>query len=275
MPGRKFNSGNYRFGFNGKENDREISDGIQNFGARLYDGRIGRFLSVDPLIVEFPWETPYSFASNHVITHIDFNGENPIKAVTMAWKAIKKYRRASKKGKSFNVREFLKEEAEDIIDNVLTIVDPQSSWFEIASASADLTLGVDFRTTKGRRVKKLLGRIDKQVEKAGIKMPSILSTRIKKKGRRGRGGRQKRLRELQGEKNKYGRRDRGWQEQEGNRIKRGKSKHRRNSPGKELSHPPGKDAKDGHDYSVTEYQTVKGHKTRTRAQRKLSTRKKK
>ena len=48
--GRKFTQGNskYLYGFNGKENDKDISFGEQDYGMRIYDGRLGKFLSVDP-----------------------------------------------------------------------------------------------------------------------------------------------------------------------------------------------------------------------------------
>jgi RHS repeat-associated protein len=44
-------NGGYRYGFNGKGNDNEVK-GIgnqQDYGMRIYDPRLGRFLSVDPL----------------------------------------------------------------------------------------------------------------------------------------------------------------------------------------------------------------------------------
>ena len=48
MPAKKFISGiGYRYGFNGKENDKDISEGGQDYGMRIYDARLGRFLSVD------------------------------------------------------------------------------------------------------------------------------------------------------------------------------------------------------------------------------------
>ena len=50
MWGRNFNTRSYRFGFNGKENDNEVkgSGNSIDFGARIYDPRLGRFLSIDP-----------------------------------------------------------------------------------------------------------------------------------------------------------------------------------------------------------------------------------
>jgi hypothetical protein len=39
MPGRKFSGGNYRYGFNGKENDNEVKGegNQQDYGMRIYD----------------------------------------------------------------------------------------------------------------------------------------------------------------------------------------------------------------------------------------------
>ena len=44
----------YRYGFNGKENDKDISEGGQDYGMRIYDGRLGKFLSVDLLAKKYP-----------------------------------------------------------------------------------------------------------------------------------------------------------------------------------------------------------------------------
>jgi RHS repeat-associated protein len=75
MPWRKYsNDGNYRYGFNGKENDKDISEGGQDYGMRIYDSRLGRFLSVDPIEYDYPELTPYQFASNNPIALIDIDG---------------------------------------------------------------------------------------------------------------------------------------------------------------------------------------------------------
>ncbi|MBV6655166.1 MAG: RHS repeat-associated core domain-containing protein, partial [Mameliella sp.] len=77
MPGRKYNFGDYRYGFNGKEND---SDGEfsslthYDYGFRIYNPAIGRFLSVDPLTRSYPWYTPYQFAGNKPIWAVDLDG---------------------------------------------------------------------------------------------------------------------------------------------------------------------------------------------------------
>lgn len=65
----------FRYGYNGKENDRDWGTGlIQDYGFRLYNPAVARFLSVDPLSPEYPWYTPYQFAGNKPIQFIDLDG---------------------------------------------------------------------------------------------------------------------------------------------------------------------------------------------------------
>ena len=78
MPGRSFSAANqYRYGFNGKENDKDISEGGQDYGMRIYDTRLGRFLSVDPLMNSYPYYSPYQFSGNMPIWMIDLDGAEP------------------------------------------------------------------------------------------------------------------------------------------------------------------------------------------------------
>ena len=72
-------SGLYRYGFNGKENDNEVKgEGHQqDYGMRIYDGRLGKFLSVDPLSRDYPWYTPFQFSGNNPIRFIDLDGAEP------------------------------------------------------------------------------------------------------------------------------------------------------------------------------------------------------
>jgi RHS repeat-associated protein len=79
MPGRRYaatTSTNYRYGFNGKENDNEVKGegNQQDYGMRIYDTRLVRFLSVDPITADYPELTPYQFASNSPISGIDMDG---------------------------------------------------------------------------------------------------------------------------------------------------------------------------------------------------------
>lgn len=75
--GRKYSAGSsYRYGFNGKENDNEVKGegNQQDYGMRIYDPRLGRFLCTDPITDRFPELTPYQFASNSPIWAIDLDG---------------------------------------------------------------------------------------------------------------------------------------------------------------------------------------------------------
>jgi len=72
----------YRMGFNGKEKDDEISGegATYDYGFRIYDSRLGRFLSVDPLFNGYPFYTPYQFAGNNPILNIDLDGLEEVQA---------------------------------------------------------------------------------------------------------------------------------------------------------------------------------------------------
>jgi len=97
MIGREFEAdtaGNYRFGFNGKEKDDETyGEGNEyDYGFRIYNPNLGKFLSVDPLTVNYPWYTPYQFAGNMPINCIDIDGLEEYRIITW-WSADKgKYR---------------------------------------------------------------------------------------------------------------------------------------------------------------------------------------
>jgi len=84
MKNRSSSSG-YRFGFNGKENDKDFGEGIQDYGFRLYDRRNSRFLSTDPLFQSYPWYTPYQFAGNKPIVAIDLDGLEEAYRINSHW----------------------------------------------------------------------------------------------------------------------------------------------------------------------------------------------
>ena len=67
----------YRYGFNGKEVDSEGMGGgssTYDYGFRIYNAQLGKFLSVDPLTASYPWYTPYQFAGNKPIMAVDIDG---------------------------------------------------------------------------------------------------------------------------------------------------------------------------------------------------------
>lgn len=74
------NPNKYRYGFNGKELDKNEFGSLNHYdyGFRIYNPGLGRFLSVDPLMKEYPWYTPYQFAGNGPIANLDKDGKEPI-----------------------------------------------------------------------------------------------------------------------------------------------------------------------------------------------------
>ncbi|MEZ5014197.1 MAG: RHS repeat-associated core domain-containing protein [Chitinophagales bacterium] len=80
MPGRSYQAGSedgYKFGFNGKEFDPETygAGNIYDYGFRIYNPRLGKFLTIDPLFGNYPWFSPYHFAGNSPILNIDLDGK--------------------------------------------------------------------------------------------------------------------------------------------------------------------------------------------------------
>jgi len=77
MPNRKNGSAlGYRYGFNGKEKDDEISGNgnSYDFGERLQDPRLSKFLSLDRFSdVQTGW-SPYSQSGNNPVFYIDVDG---------------------------------------------------------------------------------------------------------------------------------------------------------------------------------------------------------
>jgi RHS repeat-associated protein len=109
-------SSGYRYSFNGKENDKEVkgsgnsgsgnsidfgariydsrvgrwlsgdphdkevsgSGNSIDFGARIYDSRVGRWLSGDPHEIKYPYSSTYAFALNTPIIAVDSEGKDVI-----------------------------------------------------------------------------------------------------------------------------------------------------------------------------------------------------
>jgi len=79
MVGRSWSGGSeYRYGFDGMENEDEIAgnNNALDFGARMYDARLGRWLSVDPLFAKYSSFSPYSFVINSPIYFVDLDGRD-------------------------------------------------------------------------------------------------------------------------------------------------------------------------------------------------------
>ncbi len=69
-------SARYRYGFQGQEKDDAVkgAGNSYNFKYRMYDPRLGRFFSIDPLTAEYPYYSPFIFSGNRVIDAIEVDG---------------------------------------------------------------------------------------------------------------------------------------------------------------------------------------------------------
>ena len=80
----------YRFGFNGMEKDNEAKGqgNRYDFGARIYDSRLGNWLSIDPHAQSYSNASPYSAFANNPLIYIDPNGKDIILAAGMTTKQV-------------------------------------------------------------------------------------------------------------------------------------------------------------------------------------------
>jgi len=77
----------YQYGFNGKERDKETYNDAYDFGARIYDGRLGRWLSVDAESIKGPGLSPYNYSVNAPIWIGDPDG-NWIEVKTTKYRKV-------------------------------------------------------------------------------------------------------------------------------------------------------------------------------------------
>ena len=68
-----------KFKYNGKElNSKEFSDGsgleAYDFGARMQDPQLGRWWTVDPMVSNYYWLSPYNYCNNNPTKYLDPNG---------------------------------------------------------------------------------------------------------------------------------------------------------------------------------------------------------
>ncbi|WP_245569877.1 RHS repeat-associated core domain-containing protein [Flavobacterium soli] len=64
----------YQYKYQGQERQDELSLNWDSFKYRNYDYAIGRFMSIDPLAEDYTYQSPYNFAENKVISHLELEG---------------------------------------------------------------------------------------------------------------------------------------------------------------------------------------------------------
>jgi RHS repeat-associated protein len=66
--------------------DKSTGEGNLDFGARIMDVRLGRWLSVDPLQKKYPNESNYIFVSDNPILYKDADGRDKIVTTTITYR---------------------------------------------------------------------------------------------------------------------------------------------------------------------------------------------
>ena len=74
MPGRSYNAHTSRHGFTGHEKESDLAEGIYTTEYRLYDARVGRWLSVDPLFEKYVGMSPYNYCAGNPVMMVDPDG---------------------------------------------------------------------------------------------------------------------------------------------------------------------------------------------------------
>ena len=62
--------------YNGKELDRKGGLGWYDYGARMYDAALGRFMKTDRFSEKYVSLSPYQYGANNPVNNIDVNGDN-------------------------------------------------------------------------------------------------------------------------------------------------------------------------------------------------------
>ena len=100
----KYTQNNFKY--NDKElQNQEFSDGTgledYDYGARMYDPQIGRWMVIDEMSSNFSFESPYSYAGNNPISNVDVGGKfkfpiEQLKAIRKNFPTFYKYIMSSK-----------------------------------------------------------------------------------------------------------------------------------------------------------------------------------
>lgn len=77
MVARSYSNGTEsRYAYNGMEKNSEWNEGSYDFGARIYDGRLGRWLAIDPMVFKYPMFSSYCAMGDNPILFVDVEGRS-------------------------------------------------------------------------------------------------------------------------------------------------------------------------------------------------------
>ena len=105
MPGRSYNAHTSRHGFTGHEKESDLAEGIYTTEYRLYDVRVGRWLSVDPLFEKYVGMSPYNYCAANPVVMVDPDGRRSF-SVTKEDGTIEQIEIPDGVDGSFNIAQF-------------------------------------------------------------------------------------------------------------------------------------------------------------------------
>jgi RHS repeat-associated protein len=130
--------------FNGKEEQTELGLGWNDFGARMYDAAIGRFMVQDALTDYRPDWTSYRFGFNNPVRMIDPDGNYEIN-VTLSRDERKELRKIEDKKDRREARSNLidskKQEVRDMIGAAKSVIDNNAEVKEVFQAFSGIEEG--------------------------------------------------------------------------------------------------------------------------------------
>ncbi len=152
--------------YSGKEYDHRDGLDLYDYGARLYDPAAVRWTSPDPLCEKYYHISPYAFCNNNPIRYIDPDGRavvrGAVSALRVSWRLWKAYKTVGRLT-SENIGTVGKEEFADLVGDVITLFNGESSLSDRAKAAADLLVGTNLNDN-GRGGAKQAGKGTNKIE---------------------------------------------------------------------------------------------------------------
>lgn len=239
-------------GFTGHETIEEAD--LVHMNGRVYDAKLGRFISPDPTIPhvhDTRSYNRYSYARNNPLKYIDPSGYTDFSLFDGIedWDNENSW---SHEDNSFD--SFSESYSIDALmqEQIVHMYDPEEMHKGVWTQGMENAL--EFGGGFGR------SSISYGSSRAWVKKSKSESKNsTKKKLKDGRKGKQKRLKEIMDD-DKEASKFRGWIKQEVNQIKRGKRNNIRNPIGYDLAHKRGKEASKGYGYEHLNLLDKKLHK---------------